>query len=120
MSYAEMSTDIVEFLYHQLNIKSAILVGHSMGGRSVMYTALTHPEVVDRMVIVDISPVNRKFDVIDSTEWNMSHFFHLLKSVRFQDNLPISKVRKDADAQLAKRLKESSKYQYHFFVNQFN
>ncbi len=107
MSYAEMSTDIVELLQQQLNIKSAVLVGHSMGGRSVMYTALTRPEVVDRIVIVDISPVNQKFDVTDSTELNMSHFFHLLKSVRFQDNQPISKVRKDADAQLAKRLKES-------------
>jgi pimeloyl-ACP methyl ester carboxylesterase len=116
MSYAEMSTDIVEFLQQKLNIKSAVLVGHSMGGRSVMYTALTHPEVVDRIVIVDISPVNRKFDVTDSTEWNMSHFFHLLKSVRFQDNLPISKVRKDADAQLAKRLQVNLEKIY-FYVS---
>ena len=106
MSYHEMSDDIVDLLQNQLKVKSAILVGHSMGGRSVMYTALSRPEVVDRIVVVDISPVNRKFDVTDSTDWNMSHFFHMLKSVRFPENLSISKVRKEADSQLAKRIKE--------------
>ena len=64
-------------------------------------------EVVDRIVVVDISPVNRKFDVTDATEWNMSHFFHMLKSVQFPENLPTSKVRQEVDAQLAKRIKAS-------------
>ena len=63
MSYDEMSLDIVELLERQLGIKSAVLVGHSMGGRSVMYTALAHPEVAERIVVIDISPVNRKFDI---------------------------------------------------------
>jgi hypothetical protein len=31
----------------------------------------------------------------------------MLKSVQFSENLPISKVRKEADAHLAKRIKES-------------
>ncbi len=107
MSYEEMSNDIVDLLHKQLKVKSAVLVGHSMGGRSVMYTALSHPEVADQIVVVDISPVNRKFDVTDPTQWNMSHFFHMLKSVQFSENLPISKVRKEADAHLAIRIKES-------------
>lgn len=33
------------------------LVGHSMGGRTVMQLALRHPELVERLVVVDISPV---------------------------------------------------------------
>lgn len=33
------------------------LVGHSMGGKVAMRTALDHPELVDRLVVVDISPV---------------------------------------------------------------
>ncbi|QCX28032.1 alpha/beta fold hydrolase [Nocardioides jishulii] len=33
------------------------LVGHSMGGKVAMLTALRHPEVVERLVVVDISPV---------------------------------------------------------------
>ena len=43
MSYDEMSNDIVDLLTQRLGLQSAILMGHSMGGRTSMYTALTRP-----------------------------------------------------------------------------
>ena len=33
------------------------LVGHSMGGKISMLVALLHPELVERLVVVDVSPV---------------------------------------------------------------
>ena len=33
------------------------LVGHSMGGKISMLVALRHPELVDRLVVVDVAPV---------------------------------------------------------------
>lgn len=33
------------------------LAGHSLGGKVAMLTALHHPDLVDRLVVVDISPV---------------------------------------------------------------
>ena len=33
------------------------LVGHSMGGKIAMLVALRHPELVDRLCVVDVSPV---------------------------------------------------------------
>jgi pimeloyl-ACP methyl ester carboxylesterase len=33
------------------------LVGHSMGGKIVMVLALRHPELVDRLCVVDVAPV---------------------------------------------------------------
>lgn len=35
----------------------AALVGHSMGGKAAMLAALRHPEQVERLVVVDVSPV---------------------------------------------------------------
>lgn len=34
------------------------LVGHSMGGKAAMVLALRHPELVERLCVVDISPVD--------------------------------------------------------------
>ena len=33
------------------------LVGHSMGGKTAMLVALRHPELVEKLVVVDVSPV---------------------------------------------------------------
>lgn len=30
--------------------------GHSMGGKTAMVTALNHPEVIEKLVVVDVSP----------------------------------------------------------------
>ena len=35
------------------------LVGHSMGGKVAMQLTLSHPRLVDRLVVIDMSPVNR-------------------------------------------------------------
>jgi pimeloyl-ACP methyl ester carboxylesterase len=35
----------------------AALVGHSMGGKAAMLAALRHPEKVERLCVVDVSPV---------------------------------------------------------------
>ena len=59
---------------------------------------------VEKLVVVDVSPVNVTFDVTDATEWNMAHFFYAMKAVKFPQNTTIFQARKAADAQLAKRI----------------
>ena len=59
---------------------------------------------MEKLVVVDVSPVNVTFDVTDATEWNMAHFFYAMKAVQFPQNTTISQARKAADAQLAKRI----------------
>jgi esterase len=55
MSYPLMVEDLAEYLNDQ-NLASAHVLGHSMGGKVAMQLALTHPERVAKLVIVDIAP----------------------------------------------------------------
>ncbi len=52
LDYAEMA-DAVAGLIDE----PAALVGHSMGGKAAMLAALRHPERIERLVVVDVSPV---------------------------------------------------------------
>ncbi|MFT5789032.1 MAG: esterase [Shewanella sp.] len=56
MSYLSLADDVKQLL-SALNISEAILVGHSMGGKIAMATALTYPECVTKLVVADIAPV---------------------------------------------------------------
>ncbi len=54
-NYRVMASDVVEFMQEQ-GFPSAYVLGHSMGGKTAMQMALTFPERVDKLVVVDIAP----------------------------------------------------------------
>jgi pimeloyl-ACP methyl ester carboxylesterase len=56
MSYDTMAADVVETL-GALGALPCVLIGHSMGGKVAMRTALTAPDAVTRLLVSDISPV---------------------------------------------------------------
>ncbi|MEG9225978.1 alpha/beta fold hydrolase [Aeromicrobium sp. Sec7.5] len=57
IDYAEMADAVAEFLRAGFAANGPVhLVGHSMGGKVAMVLALRHPELIDRLVIVDITP----------------------------------------------------------------
>lgn len=56
MSYALMAQDLIETM-DELQIPSAAVLGHSMGGKAAMQLALSQPERVSKLVLADISPV---------------------------------------------------------------
>ena len=68
------------------------VVGHSMGGKVAMVLALRHPDLVRRLVVVDISPV--------SSGGSRGEFQHLLGSLAALD-LPSLERRSDVDEALA-------------------
>ncbi|QNE17746.1 alpha/beta fold hydrolase [Kribbella qitaiheensis] len=57
MSYPEMAADVQETIA-DLGVGPVTLIGHSMGGKTAMVTALRYPEVVDRLIVVDAAPVS--------------------------------------------------------------
>jgi len=59
-SYLDMVAEVVGTL---VSLQQQVcLVGHSMGGRVAMATALHHPRLVDRLVIVDTEPIDQPID----------------------------------------------------------
>jgi len=55
LGYPTFASDLKEFLEQQ-NINNPILLGHSMGGKTVMEYAVTFPGTYEKLVIADIGP----------------------------------------------------------------
>lgn len=53
--YSVMADDIHEFLITNA-IHDPIILGHSMGGKAAMKFALDHPELLSKLIVVDIAP----------------------------------------------------------------
>lgn len=53
--YELMVEDLHTYMQHH-HLENAILLGHSMGGKVAMQFAVTYPELVDKLIVADISP----------------------------------------------------------------
>lgn len=53
--YPLMAGDLVEYMAHH-GLESALVMGHSMGGKTAMHLATSHPHLVDRLLVADIGP----------------------------------------------------------------
>lgn len=56
MDYVAMAGDVLALIERQ-GLERPSLIGHSMGGKVAMALALLQPELVDRLIVVDIAPV---------------------------------------------------------------
>lgn len=55
MSYSSMAEDLDQLMDH-LSIDKAVILGHSMGGKTAMVFADLYPHRVERLIVVDIAP----------------------------------------------------------------
>ncbi|NNK39865.1 MAG: alpha/beta fold hydrolase [Winogradskyella sp.] len=54
-NYDIMVEDVHNYFDHH-HIENAVLLGHSMGGKTAMFFAASYPELVHKLIIADISP----------------------------------------------------------------
>ncbi len=54
-SYTDMAADVIAFMDAQ-GMETADVLGHSMGGKTAMTLALTHPQRVRSVIVADMAP----------------------------------------------------------------
>lgn len=84
-TYDAMADDLKEFI-NDHNLKDPILLGHSMGGKTVMFFELKYPGIAKQIIVVDIAP--RAYG---------AHHDSVLKALNAVDFSSI-KTRKEAEA----------------------
>jgi pimeloyl-ACP methyl ester carboxylesterase len=85
MTYPEIAKDIFVFFNHH-SIDEAIVMGHSMGGKTATFFAAQYPELVKKLIIVDISPFNFIKNPSDSIHSKMHRgFINALESLDLEN-----------------------------------
>lgn len=97
-NYHVMSDDLNEF-FIQHNLHRAIILGHSMGGKTALAFGLKYPEKVEKMIVVDISPFG--YDETSAPEV-ISHEQIMRSLMTLQPGT--LKSRQDADNRLQKHI----------------
>lgn len=87
--YVEIADLIADRIREETDGEPVHLLGHSLGGKAAMVLALRHPDLIDRLVVVDISPVSGG---------STGEFEHLLGSLR---SLDLGSLTRRADAEEA-------------------
>tara|TARA_B110000003_G_scaffold111447_1_gene114094 strand:+ start:36669 stop:37433 length:765 start_codon:yes stop_codon:yes gene_type:complete len=92
-NYNHLTEDLLAYIqYHKL--KKIILLGHSMGGKTAMFFSVKFPNLVYKLIIVDISP-----------RYYKPHHNEILKAINSID-FSIQNSRKLVDQKLAEFISE--------------
>jgi esterase len=97
--YASMVEDLKAFVEEQ-NIKDAIVIGHSMGGKAAMNFALAHPKLLSKLIVVDIAP----------RPYNLEHY--VIADGLAAISIDTLSSRNEADEALAKHVPEADVRQF--------
>ncbi|MBL4605115.1 MAG: alpha/beta fold hydrolase [Flavobacteriaceae bacterium] len=91
--YDLLAEDVYNYINHH-NLEKIILLGHSMGGKTAMLFAVEYPELVDKLIIADISP-----------RYYQPHHNEILKGLG-SINFSIQNTRRLVDEKLAELIPE--------------
>ena len=93
MNYSVTAEDLRSFMEDQW-VYQAHIIGHSMGGKTAMQFAFDHPDMLDRLVVLDIGP--------QANPDRHRTFFAAMNALQ----LAHLESRKEAEAQLAKTISD--------------
>ena len=98
-SYTLLVDDLKNYIeFH--NLEDCIILGHSMGGKTAMQFALTHPQLLTKLIVADIAPKTYP-----------AHHQYILKALSEVD-FSTQNTRKDIENVLSTYIKESGIVQF--------
>ncbi|NJO91641.1 MAG: alpha/beta fold hydrolase [Chloroflexia bacterium] len=102
-TYQAMQEDLKE-LMDEHKINKAILIGHSMGGKTVMKFAIENPERVSHLIVLDIAPKSYlPWLEVESDSLNHKAIMESMLSVDFKG----IKHRSELDEKLSKKIRST-------------
>lgn len=99
MTHQVLAEDILNYMNHH-QLSKVNLLGHSLGGKAVMQFAISYPERVDRLIVVDIAPKEYP-----------AHHQNIIEALESVDFGSISS-RKEVEVKLSERIKERRVIQF--------
>ncbi|MHA6279455.1 alpha/beta fold hydrolase [Salinimicrobium sp. CAU 1759] len=94
-SYTELAKDIKEYIETH-GLKNVLLIGHSMGGKTAMTAASLFPDLIEKLIVVDIAP-----------KYYAPHHQEILKGLAAVDDATLES-RGEADEVLSKYVPEQA------------
>lgn len=105
--------DFLQGFMQSRNIAKATLVGNSMGGWVAVDFAVKHPEMVDKLVLVDAAGLARKYPIDLLNPSSIEGFRHLIDSVFYDKKIVTDE---DARQAFALRLRNNDGYMMERFL----
>ncbi|CAH0549435.1 unnamed protein product [Brassicogethes aeneus] len=93
-SYDDMVMDLKKFV-KKMNLPKVSLLGHCMGGRACMLFSLKYPELVDKLIVSDISPITTSINFK-----SICLLFSIMKVIKLPKNIPLSQAKSEVNRQL--------------------
>lgn len=98
-SYLHLSNDLHQYIIEN-ELNDVIIIGHSLGGKTAMQFAVSYPELLSKLIIVDISP-----------SFYPIHHDKIIEGLKMLD-FSILKSRSQADAVLSEYIEEGDVRQF--------
>lgn len=98
-SYELMVEDLAHYIKHH-QLENVTIIGHSMGGKTAMLFAVTYPELVEKLIVADISP-----------RFYSPHHHFILEALNTVD-FTVQKTRREVEAVLKQFIDEEGIRQF--------
>lgn len=106
--YATLASDLLQFM-QRLDLERAIILGHSMGGKTAMWFATENPGRVSHLIVVDVSPAS--YHDQPANLGNMQVHQTIMNTIRETDLSNIQSL-KEAEERLAGNIPDRSLRQF--------